>query len=229
MARYAIHAYDANHNELWITIGSSHVDAEAHRSTDRIGDVVNTYDLVRTGKIIDPETGLPVVRRRDPNTGQRTQGARYVAYFRVYDNNTIFEIYVTRHGRKAGVRNYQTRRPGDCRAATIIGCRPIHTGPRVVNTGYNYQLIIGEGDPNGLRLRGNHNIDQWGDPVAHIATCSRVTRAESDGGWWGYTYDNHYTWVHCPLDQATIPDVHRHLNAIAEEMIDTYGADITRW
>jgi hypothetical protein len=229
MKRYTITAYDANHNELWITIGTSFVGAEACRRTDRISDVVNTYELVKTGKIIDPETGLPVIRHRDPNTGQRTQGSRYVAYFRVYDNNTIFEIHITRHGRKAGVRNYQTRRDSDTRTGQIIGYPPVHTGPRIVNTGYSYQLIIGEGDPNGLRIRGNQNIDRWGDPVVHIATCHRVTSIETEGGWWGYTYDNHYTWDHCPLERATVADVHRHLTAIAEEMIGKYGTDITRW
>lgn len=229
MKRYTITAYDANHNELWITIGTSFVGAEACRRTDRISDVVNAYDLVRTGKIIDPETGLPVVRHRDPNTGQRTQGSRYVAYFRVYDNNTIFEIYITRHGRKTGVRNYQTRRPSDVRSARILGCKPIHTGPRIVNTGYSLKLIIGEGDPNGLRTKGNKNIDRWGDPVIHMATSVKVTRAEAENHWWGYTYENHYTWDHCALQYATLADVKQHLLAVADEMIGKYGTDITRW
>ena len=229
MSRYTITAYDANHNELWIAIGSSHVGAEPRRYTDRVADVVNAYDLIRTGKIIAPETGLPVVRHRDPDTGKRTKGSRYVAYFRVYDNNAIFEIYITYNGRKAGIRNYQTRRDTDARTAQIIGCQPIHTDPRIVNTGHGHELIIGEGDPHGLRTNGFQNIDRWGDAVVHIATCHRVTNIETEGNWWGYTYENHYTWDHCPLERATVTDVHRHLTTIATEMINKYGADITRW
>lgn len=226
MKRYAIHAYDANHNELWITIGTSFVGAEAFRRTDRIVDVANTYELVKTGKIIDPETGLPIIRQSDPNTGQRTQGSRYVAYFRTYANSTVSEIYITRHGRKVGVRNYQTRRDSDTRTTKIIGYRPIHTAPRIVNTENGYQLVVGEGNPNDLDCG---NVDQWGDHAIHIATCDRITKDDTNDRWWGYTYTNHYTWEYKPLKRATVLDVRRHLNAIAKEMITKYGTDLTRW
>ena len=230
MKRYTITAYDTNHNKLWITIGSSFVGAEACRRTDRIAEVVNAYTLIRTGKIIDPETGLPVVRIRDPRTGQRALGARRVAYFRVYDNHTIWEIHITAHGRKAGIRNYQTRRPGDTRPGQIIGYPPIHTNPRVVANGHGgFDLIIGEGDPNGPRTKYNPNIDKWGDPVIVLGNCRRVTLTDSDGAWWGYTYQNYYTNDHCPLQNATVADVHRHLMSEAEEMIGKHGSDITRW
>lgn len=228
MQRYTIRAYDANHNELWITIGSSFVGAEPCRRTDRLADIINAYKLIKTGQIIDQGTGLPVVRRRDPVTGKRTQGRRRVAYFRVYSEEVIWEAHITKHGRQAGVRNHQARRDNDVRVALINGHPPIHTGPRVVNTGYSYELVIGEGDPHGMR-NGNRNIDRWGDPVVHIASCYRVTSAETEGSWWGYTYRNHYTWDDCPLQCATIPDVHRHLYAVAEEMLGKYGPDITRW
>jgi hypothetical protein len=228
--RYTITAYDTNHNELWITIGSSFVGAEACRRTDRVANVVNAYTLIRTGKIIDPETGLPVVRTRDPRTGQRTQGARRVAYFRVYDNHTIWKIHITAHGRKAGIRNYQTRRPGDTRPGQIIGYPPIHTNPRVVGNGYGgFDVILGEGDPHGLRTKGIRNVDKWGDPVIVLGNCHRVTLANSEGAWWGYTYQNYYTHDHGPLQNATVADVRRHLMSEAEEMIGKYGTDITRW
>lgn len=229
MQRYTIRAYDANHNELWITVGSSFVGAESCRRTDRLADIINAYKLIKTGQIIDQETGLPVVRHRDPVTGKRTQGRRRVAYFRIYNEEVIWEAHITKHGRQAGVRNHQARRDSDDRVALISGHPPIHTGPRIVNTGYSYELVIGEGDPHGLRTKGNRNIDQWGDPVVHIATSCRVTSIETEGSWWGYTYRNHYTRDHCPLECATIPDVRRHLYAIAEEMLGKYGPDITRW
>lgn len=228
MKRYTIRGYDANHNELWITIGTSFVGAEACRRTDSVIDIINICELVKTGKIIDPETGLPVIRHRDPVTGQRTQGSRYVAYFRIYCEEVIWEVFFTRHGRKAGVRNHEGRRDDDDRTALISGHPPIHTGPRIVNTGYGHELIIGEGDPHGTR-GGSQNIDRWGDPVVHIATCYRVTKGESDNGWWGYTYYNYYTRDNCPLDRATIADVRRHLHAIAEEMIAQRGSDIASW
>lgn len=229
MSRYTITAYDSDHNELWITIGSSHIGAESCRRTDRISEVVIAYNTVKTGQIIDSETGLPIVRHRDPATGKRTQGSRRVAYFRVYDKGAIFEIYITWHGRKAGIRNYQTRRPSDTRTGQIIGCVPIHTGPRVVYTGHSYELIIGEGDPKGLRAKDNQNIDRWGDSVAHIATCHRRTKAETEGKWWGYVYVNHYTWSDFALEQATVQDVEIHLLLVAREMINLRGTDISRW
>lgn len=230
MKRYTIRAYDTNHNELWITIGSWFVGAEACRRTDKIKDVINAYKLIRTGNIIDPETGLPVVRTRDPHTGQRTPGSRRVAYFRVYNEGAIWEIRITVHGRKAGIRNYQTRRPSDTRSVKIIGCRPIHTGPRVVGNGHGgFDVILGEGDPHGLRTEGNRNVDKWGDPVIVLGNCHRVTLGDSEGAWWGYTYQNYYTHDHFPLQNATVSDVHRHLMAEAEEMIGKYGTDITRW
>lgn len=229
MSRYTITAYDANHKELWITTESSSVGAEPRRHTNRIADVINAYDLVKIGKIIDPETGLPIARHRHPKTGKRTKGSRHVAYFRTYDNHEILEIHITYNGRKAGIRNYQTRRDTDTRTGQIIGCPPVHTNPRIVNTDHSYELITGEGDPNGPRVKGNQNVDRWGDPVVHIATCNRVTSIETKGDWWGYTYENHYTWDHCHLECATVSDVHRHLTTIAKEMIDKYGADITRW
>lgn len=224
MTRYTIRAYDADHNELWITDGSY----EACRRTDNVADIIRAYKLVKTGRIIDPETGLPVVRHRGPATGRRIQGSRYVAYLRAYDEDVIWEAHITRYGRKVGVRNHQARRGGDTRAALISGHPPIHTGPRIVDTGHGYELVIGEGNPHGMRS-GNRNVDRWGDPVVHIATCYRVTSIETEGGWWGYTYSNHYTWDHCPLEYATIADMRRHLQVIAQEMIDKYGTDITRW
>jgi hypothetical protein len=231
MKRYTITAYDTNHNELWITIGSSHVGAEARLSSDNVADVEKAYRIT-TGKIIDPETGRPVVRTRDPRTGKRTQGARRIAYFRTYTDGCISEIHITRHGRNAGIRNYQTRRPSDTRTArfTSSSCPPIHTGPRVVANGYGgFDLVIGEGDPHGQRSGDNHNIDRWGDPAVLIGNCHRVTLADSEGSWWGYVYQNYINWDNSPLQNATVADVHRHLIAVAEEMIDKYGADITRW
>lgn len=226
MSRYTITAYDTNHNQLWITIGSSHIGAEPCRRTNRVSEILIAYNI-KTGQIIDPETDRPVIRHYDPTTGQRTQSSRRIAYFRVYDKDAIFEIYITKHGRKAGIRNYETRRLSDTRAAQILGHPPIHTAPQIINTGYNIKLVIGEGDPQGLRFPGVQNADRWGDPVVHLATCHRVTKV--DAGWWGYTYENHYTWDHCPLERATIPEVHQHLMAIADETIKKYGADISRW
>lgn len=56
-----------------------------------------------------------------------------------------------------------------------------------------------------------------------------ITAIRTGGAWWGYTYENHYTWDHCPLQNATISDVRRHLMGEAQGLIDRYGADITRW
>lgn len=228
MKRYAIHAYDANHNELWITIGTSFVGAEPCRRTDRIGDVVNAYELIKTGKIIDPETNLPVIRHRDPNTGHRTNGSRYVAYFRIYENNAISTIFITYNGRKSGVRNYQTRRDADTQTANIIGCPPMHTSPRIVKTGRAYVLAVGEGDPYNALGRGK-TVDRWGDPAICIATCTRVKAKDVDDSWWGYTCKNHRTGEHYVIEHATIADVYDHLDAIAARAVVDHGPDITRW
>jgi len=228
MNRHKVTAFDVDHNMLWITIGSSHVGAEARISTDRASGVVNTYRRT-TGQIIDPETGRPVVRVRDPRTGRRIQGSRRIAYFRTYTNGHIAEIYITEHGRRAGIRNHETRRDSDTRSAHILGHPPIHTGPRVVDTGHSYELVIGEGNPYGFRTMHQPNIDRWGDPVVHIATCHRVTLADSDGSWWGYTYYNYCTMDHCPLANATVADVRRHLMGEAQVLIEKHGSDITRW
>lgn len=230
--RYTITAYDVNHNQLWITIGSSFVDAEACRRTNRIADVVNAYELVKTGKIIDPETGLPVVRRRDLDTGQRTQGSRRVAYFRIYDNSTIFEIHITRHGRKAGIRNYQTRRPSDERAAQILGFPPVSTDPYldVRHNGMRLEIVFGEGDPNSFSKPGHPNTDRWGDPVYRACSASRVFAYEVEGHWHGWTFEDYVNHNnHMALVNATRADAERHLRSAAAEMVSKYEADITRW
>lgn len=227
MKRYTIKAYDTNHNELWISAGWTHDGAEPSIHTDHVSDVVNTYAL-RTGKIIDSETGLPVARLRDPQTGQRAQGSKLIAYFRAYDQDMIWEINITRHGRKAGIRNYQTRSPLDPRTGQIIGHPPIHTGIRVESNGYGGLVsIIGEGDPDGLRLSGEPYTDKWGDDVRTLGSCQRAFKIES--GWWGYTYQNHCTWELRSMENATAQDVHKHLLAEAQKLEAKYGPDFTRW
>jgi hypothetical protein len=230
MSKYMITAYDINHNELWISAGSSHDGAEPCIRTDRIADIITNFKILNTGKIINPETGLPVNRIRDPQTGKRNQGSRRIAYFRTYNQNSIWEIYITAHGRKAGIRNYQARRPSDMRTAQVIGCPPIKDEPRIIANGYGgFDLVIGEGDLQGLRAKGNRNIDRYGDPVVVIANCHRVTLSDTEGSWWGYTYQNYYTLDHCPLQNATSVDVRTLLMTEAKEMIEMYGSDITRW
>jgi hypothetical protein len=218
--QYHITAFDRDHAHLWIdpSVASTNHDADGDLHINHIASVLATYAITKMGYLVDPETGRPVTSRK-----------RAIAYFRVYDNGRIFEIYATRHGRKAGIRNYQMRSPGDRRAANIVGHAPIHTAPRVVWTGYSYEVHIGEGDPRGLRAKGTRNVDRWGDAGIHLGTCHRVTLADTEGSWWGYTYENHYTWDHCPLQNATAADARRHLLSEAEEMIGRYGADIARW
>lgn len=226
MKRYTIRAYDKNHNELWITIGTSHVGAQACRHTDQISNVLNTY-YTKTGKIIDPETGLPVIRKLDPSTGKRSQGSRRIAYFRVYDNNEIFEINITRYGREVGIRNYEARRPADRRSAGIVGHAPIHTGPRIVKTDGTYSLELGEGDPDSCKLSPGRNADRWGDPALRAASCRRITNLEA--GWWGYAFENHVTWDHYPMERATGECVKEHLLEVADELAQKFGVDFTQW
>jgi len=228
MKRYTIEAYDTNRNQLWISAGWTHSNAEPCIRTDRVADVVTSYGILHTGKIIDSESGLPVTRTRDPKTGQRTPGARRIAYFRVYDQGVIWEINITKHGRQAGIRNYQTRSALDPRVGQIIGHPPIHTGIRVESNGYGgFISIIGEGDPNGLRLSGEPYTDKWGDDVRTLGSCHRVFKIES--GWWGYAYENYCTWNHHPLQHATAPMAHQHLLSEAQALEAKYGPDFTRW
>jgi len=122
---YTVHAYDKNDRELWISAGEAHIGAEPHIIAIMTEKVRLTYTL-RTGRIVDERTHRPVVRRRNQLTGKRTTGSRRIAYFRSYvssdsSGDTIMEIYVTKYGREAGVRDHQTRRENDVRTAPILG------------------------------------------------------------------------------------------------------------
>lgn len=230
---YIVRAYDSNHHELWITIGSSHVGAEPCRRV-RGENLPAVYAITKTGQIIDPETGYPVIRQRNPETGRKSQGRRRVAYFRTYavthGAETIAEIHITKHGRQTGIRNYQTRRPDDERAEhapRITGWPPIHTGPRIESTGTgSYRLVIGEGDVDCLC--GTSRSDQWGDTAVVIATCHKILRRET-GHWWGFAYHNRVTGDHCPMEEATGSIVRKHLEAIGQETISERGDDPARW
>lgn len=181
---YTVRAYDQEHNELWIAAGSAHLNAVPHITTDRVAHVVGTYETVKTGKIIDPDTGLPTIRTRDPKTGRWTKGKRRIAYFRTTNSGGYcFEIYFTKHGRQAGVRNYQARRATDAPGVRILGHQPIHTAPRMercpgFQTGY-YTYVVGEGNPYGR--------DDSSDEGTIIAEAVRCTRVNCGFSGWEFT------------------------------------------
>lgn len=185
---YNVRAYDQDHNELWITIGSAHIGAVPHITTDRAAHVVGTYDTLKTGKIIDSEAGLPIVRTRDPKTGRWTMGKRRIAYFRTDNDGHCFEIYITKHGRQAGIRNYQARSATDAPGVHILGHPPIHTAPRMERhpgfpTGY-YVYVVGEGNP--------YACDDSSDTGTIIAEAVRCTHVDS--GWSGWEFTEFYTY-----------------------------------
>lgn len=222
--KYWITAYDHNHDRLWIdlSITSTDDDADGDHHTDHVTSIVATYADVLRGYPIDPETGLPVT----------TIGKRDVAYFRTHEDCSIMEIWITRSGRRSHIRNYQTRRPGDKRAAHILGFPPISTDPYldIRHNGRRLEIVFGEGDPNTYSKPGHPNTDRWGDPVYLACSASRVFAYETEGNWHGWTFNDYVNHNnHMALVDATRADVERHLRSTATEMVNKYGADITRW
>ena len=228
MGRHMLTAYDRNNNELWIS--SDNIGEEPGIRTDYASDVINICETVKTGKIIDSRTGLPVVQHHDPETNKPAQISKRIAYFRIYDNQSIWSIYITEYGRKAGIRNYETRRPDDTESAQIIGYPPIRDSRIEVTYHNDLDLIIGEGEAREPIIHGKQrNIDRWGDPVVLIATCNKISLEDSDYLWQGYTYVNHLTSEIYALENATRAYVRKYLKNVAREMITKYGDDITKW
>lgn len=228
MGRYTVHAYDRNHNELWISIGSAHEGATPYVTSDNQADVRTVLRMDKMGCIIDLTTGKPQPHTTLPN-GKRSVGKRAIAYFRITDNGTIWKIRMTHAGRKAGIRNYQTRRPEDTYPAPITGGMPITT-PRIETTyAGNTVLVIGEGDPEGERLSGEKYIDRDGDDVRTIGTIRRITKAES-GSWWGYALEDHVNHNnHFAMPNVTKQDAIKALINLGNEYLVRYGADFTAW
>lgn len=156
---FTISAYDKNHN--FLTLDTSTDSGIQCESMERVSD---TYHQ-RTANAQDPETG--------ETTSQR----RRIAYFRTAEDEHTFEIYVTGYGRRAGVRNYQVRRPGDRDSVIIIGIKPVLTEPRIERhpTTGELVLVVGEGNPYA-KDDNDHGIC--------IATAVRATKKYNI--WSGY-------------------------------------------
>jgi len=167
-------AYDKDHNRLFIL------------DTGTTGEILKIYSL-KTAYVPNPDTGTC------------TRRTRRIAYFRTAENGYCFEIYFTRYGRQAGIRNYQARRPGDNPFLRIEGTAPIHTAPRVErhpNYGH-WVLVIGEGNPYQIDVSPDHGVI--------IAEAIRCTRRES--GWSGYQINEIYGPTR-NLPDATMHTVH---------------------
>jgi hypothetical protein len=181
---YTIRAYDRNHNQLWI--GSRAVvnaNDVAHVETRTAKGIINTYELKR-GLIIDPETGKPL-RIGTLRTGNSAIGkthSRSIAYFRTCENGRVFEIYITKSGRNFGIRNYQTRSAADGKCH-IVGAAPV-PGPYILKVNVEkYCVVIGEGDPNGLR-GSDWMHDKHEDTAITVAECYKVFKGYD--GWSGW-------------------------------------------
>lgn len=184
---YTITAYDKNHNRLLLDPNTAvNTDGDIH--TEWSGRIVFICASRKTANVPDPETG------------QMTSRTRKIAYFRVIGSfGYCQEIYFTAYGRQAGVRNYQTRRPGDRPTTNIIGAAPIHTEPRIErhDTYGHWMLVVGEGNPYGNDLSGD-----FGEIIAQAI---RQTRTET--GWSGYQIWETYGKVR-DLPGATVSTVH---------------------
>lgn len=166
ITKITITAYDKNHERLLLdTTTATNADGDLHP---------NTY-----GKILDVYAHRTTANVPNDETGAWTQKTRRIAYFRTSERGHLREIYITKYGRRAGVRNYQTRRPHDAPSVRIEGAEPIHTAPRIERHPFFDQLVIvvGEGDP--------YRIDRSADTGLIIAEATRHTRR--DHGWSGYT------------------------------------------
>jgi hypothetical protein len=219
---YEVHAFDKTGLELWIEPGTSHQGAMPHRIADSRAYVQTIIGVSKLGRIIDQSTGKPIDRKRNPETGRWSQASKRVAYFRVVDQFDGHEIYFTKHGRETGVRNYKAYETGYAGSALIGGCPPIHTEPRIDETGYSLRLVVGEGNPDDM-ITGTDHVDRHGDQAYVIAQAHRVTLAESDGSWSGWSVQDIHGRSHFPIEGATVEDVREQLRIIRDEFVAAGG------
>lgn len=165
-----IEAYDREHHKLWLTIGTSPCI------------------------LLDGEYKPSYLRKKalaiDPNTNKPTDQVRKVAYFRIYQDEVLQEIHITSHGRKAGIRNYQARRPEDGSNTPITGHPALPVKPRIHPVSPTcVDALVGEGDPYSKHGMIRNNLpkaeDRHGDLGIRLATAVRLTKRETNSwsGW----------------------------------------------